>query len=83
MTAGFRRCHTKGLATDSALQGRLELRVRVDGVGAVTAVDELSRTGLNDAVVHCTKARVQAGTFDSSKGPTEFLLTISFAVAGR
>ncbi len=82
MKTGFRRCHIASLAGDSTLQGSLELRVSVDGNGRVTEVKEASRKGLNDAVAQCATARVRAATFGSSKGPSEFLLTVSFATQG-
>jgi hypothetical protein len=83
MKAGFRRCHTKGLATDSTLQGSLELRVSVDGDGRVTEVKEASRKGLNDTVAQCAQARVRSATFDSAKGPAAFLLNVSFSTQGK
>jgi hypothetical protein len=68
MSAGFRACYQRGLATNPEASGKIDLKIKVGPGGEVTAVNATSSGTLPAAVVNCVKGRAQSARFQPPDG---------------
>jgi hypothetical protein len=68
MSAGFRACYQRGLATNPEASGKIDLKIKVGPGGEVTAVAANSSGTLPAAVVNCVKGRAQSARFQPPDG---------------
>jgi hypothetical protein len=68
MSAGFRACYQRGLATNPEASGKIDLRIKVGPGGEVSAVAASATGTLPAAVVNCVKGRAQSARFQPPDG---------------
>jgi hypothetical protein len=68
MTAGFRSCYNRGLASNADIEGRIELRIQVGPAGEVQGVNATVNGNLPAGVVDCIKGRAKGARFQPPEG---------------
>lgn len=68
MSAGFRACYQRGLATNPEASGKIDLKIKVGPGGEVTSVTATSTGTLPASVVTCVKGRAQSARFQPPDG---------------
>ncbi|MCC6556862.1 MAG: AgmX/PglI C-terminal domain-containing protein [Polyangiaceae bacterium] len=68
MSAGFRRCYTRGLAEDPSMKGSVRITARVGPNGEVLSASPSGGGGLSGTVISCVVARVQSAQFAPPDG---------------
>ncbi len=78
MQADFRACYRKSLATNSDVEGKVDLVLQVAADGHVTDVKAI-RSSLPNYAVDCLIKRASVGRFDPPMGgATQFTLPVTF-----
>jgi hypothetical protein len=68
MSAGFRRCYTRGLAEDPSMKGSVRVTARIGPNGEVLSASPSGGGGLSGSVIGCVVARVQSAQFAPPEG---------------
>jgi hypothetical protein len=81
----FRSCYNKGIQGQPDMEGKVVLRVRLDGRGEVQGVEKVSGAGLSDGVEQCSMNAIKKlGEFDAPGGSgSSFEVPISFFTQKR
>lgn len=76
----FRSCYNKGIQGQPDMEGKVVLRVRLDGRGEVQSVEKVSGAGLSEGVEQCSMNAIKKlGEFDAPGGTgSSFEVPISF-----
>lgn len=68
MSAGFRRCYTRGLAEDPGMKGSVRVTARIGPNGEVLSASPSGGGGLSGSVIGCVVQRVQSAQFAPPDG---------------
>ena len=83
MSAGFRRCFMKGMASNPEMSGTVRVVARIGPSGEVVAVTATPSGTISGEVANCMASRVQSAQFDPPEGGGTATVTIPVTMTSQ